>query len=137
MNADKDDEDEEEDESNVSRFEGSNIMGSSPTFSSGSDTSTVSRIYFSETLSVLTFPSVVFLWENHLSVISHPSSRRETLISWWKRRLPLLERLHGPQDEPNFARPQRGGLARRHAGRLQHATISDCLVIHLYFLFVL
>ena len=41
LSADKDDEDEEEDESNVSLLEGPNIMGSSPTVSSGSDTSTV------------------------------------------------------------------------------------------------
>ena len=61
LSADKGAEDEEEDERNVCRLEGPNIMRSSPTMSSGSDTSTVVQktlsVYVLETLSTLTFPS--------------------------------------------------------------------------------
>ena len=74
LSADKDDEDEEEDESNVSLLEGPNIMGSSPTMSSGSDTSTVVQ----KTLSN-------FVLEN---IVRTPQAG-ETLVFWWKRRLPL------------------------------------------------
>ena len=120
LSADKDNE-EEEDASNVSRLEGPKKMGHSPPWLRGHRL----RHIHSCPKDSIELP----LWKHCRH--SHAARRGESHLLV-EASLAALERLHNPQEGPNFARPQPGchevGFARRHAGRLQLAQASRTAV---------